>query len=1389
MSLVESNAAFVQRCGEMDTTGNLSTLSRTVYGAGATLGQTGMLRRLHFEATTLMIAAVKQRVDNEAADKGDSVKRIPIAEKRYRQEQQAGRLAGVNISGELEPSHQLLDLTNNILESGAITWIAPSRCTKRSDEVQQAIKDRPSAVQVENQQLRVAQLPDEFKADCGSEIKLQWCWQRRGLAMDQCRLVSWAVHEAWVQQLFQTLSQQPPPGFQHVSMQQLIRADRELWTLLAQECKGSLKPNATGDIPLDAKIKTLSRDPRVSMFILPLPASARQADTKEAAPKKTAAPSNPQQAAAKGAANKRRRTSRADKSCPEELKKYQLRCEHGPVCWAYNLKTGGKRSVSQMVTSETEEPPKKVGRGSGRDVQHTGQTSPKISPKTSQPSNVGVADECNAAQRKKFTGKLLNDMIFVEICAGSAKLTKAAREAGFNGLAVDHTDKRSCGIDICIFELEDQQQVDDLCNFLEEQADNIAAVWIAPSCGTASKARERKVPMLRRLGITEPIPLRSKECPDQIDGLDGTNKLKVEKANLLYDAVEQILRTTCRAHIFTGSRDKLTSVWVNEDWLDTLEARCDKSHPHKSWKVTLDGNAIHFPTSDEAAYPQVLCQRIIACVLQKALHFGALVSTSLEQQLEQPDADAAGRIALGALPRGAKVRPLVAEYGNYKAVVAPTQQTQQVEQFISTWPKGSKITSRQLWKRGALRVENQNCYFLAGADQVGPDEMVELCWVGIPSDPDEFVARALFAGHPRSLDVHVDDAMRDVVKLNLIDPPYILAKKRVQFIKKWTARASETKVQEEKLRESMPEHAKQVLGNKRLVLFGEMLKDLNYPDTKLVEDISTGFRLSGYMTKSNVFRARSKRPAMSLSTLVKLSKSFNLKNVTSLSNRQEAELEQETWKETEAELSKGWIFLDDTGSLEGKFLGKRFGLRQGQKIRVIDDCTCCGLNLTVGLHEKFRLHSVDFLAALFGFALKLCPPDLRPVIRGRTYDLKSAYKQFPIHADDRASLRMGVNIPNCDKFATIGFNSLPFGAVGSVAGFLRISQAIWYIGYFGLGLLWSAFYDDYTLLSRAELESSSSWSCETLLDLLGMQYAKEGHKCVPFCDKFKTLGLEVDTKPFQEGKVLVGHTESRRSELGEHISTILESGVLSPKEAERLRGRMIFFEGYSFGRVANAAVKSLGRFCQGPSTSRPLDDDLRKSLQFLRDRVAMSRPLQIERALHTTWLVFTDGACDQEKQSGSVGGVIYSPSGECLHFFGEEVPTHIMRDLFERSNNPIHELEVLPVLIAADLWGQMYSHAQVVYYIDNESSRMAHIRGTGETLRANLMIDMFVRLEADLQHKVWFGRVPSFSNPSDSPSRLEFEHIMSLGATRTSIDWEKVCSHLGLRNGAELGRC
>ena len=52
--------------------------------------------------------------------------------------------------------------------------------------------------------------------------------------------------------------------------------------------------------------------------------------------------------------------------------------------------------------------------------------------------------------------------------------------------------------------------------------------------------------------------------------------------------------------------------------------------------------------------------------------------------------------------------------------------------------------------------------------------------------------------------------------------------------------------------------------------------------------------------------------------------------------------------------------------------------------------------------------------------------------------------------------------------------------------------------------------------------------------------------------------------------------KSAREELRAALTEVLETKKLEPKQAERLRGRMQWFEGYAFGRVAQHSLRTLG---------------------------------------------------------------------------------------------------------------------------------------------------------------------------------------------------------------------
>ena len=82
----------------------------------------------------------------------------------------------------------------------------------------------------------MAQTTSEVQGDTGSELKLQWCWQRRGVAFDRCGLMSWTVHEKWVKTMLNNWGRET--RFRNIKTEQLIRADRELFTILSQEHPG-----------------------------------------------------------------------------------------------------------------------------------------------------------------------------------------------------------------------------------------------------------------------------------------------------------------------------------------------------------------------------------------------------------------------------------------------------------------------------------------------------------------------------------------------------------------------------------------------------------------------------------------------------------------------------------------------------------------------------------------------------------------------------------------------------------------------------------------------------------------------------------------------------------------------------------------------------------------------------------------------------------------------------------------------------------------------------------------------------------------------------------------------------------------------------------------------
>ena len=324
-------------------------LTNKVYATSTpSLGDLSSVRQMHFEATTLVVQTYKELVTQESSE--STLRKLPLPEKRARRETQVKRLAGLSIEGELDPAFQL-NARNHQMETSIIYWLAPSKCPKRESEVIAGFKEKPSTLQVEQNIVKLQHAPQNIECDATDSLKCQWAWQRRGLAYDQCGMISHSVHQKWVQKLLDSLSTMPPPGYAQITLAQCIRADKEMFLLMSQENLASFKPGPGGVLPLDTLMSRLMYDVRVSQFLLPLPKGQVHGipvpgnEAKGNGLKRGGRASTP---SAKAKAKAKARGG--PKNTPASLANFETRTKFGNLCWGFNLEDG--------CSNQTEKDPK-----------------------------------------------------------------------------------------------------------------------------------------------------------------------------------------------------------------------------------------------------------------------------------------------------------------------------------------------------------------------------------------------------------------------------------------------------------------------------------------------------------------------------------------------------------------------------------------------------------------------------------------------------------------------------------------------------------------------------------------------------------------------------------------------------------------------------------------------------------------------------------------------------------------------------------------------------------------------------------------------------------------------------------------------------------------------
>ena len=311
VSFTESQAAFSKRALEVGLTqtevdhlvaAHVDTLSKLAFilvppgkvpedsavqgllprtsNAGAVAG----LKRLLFEAHTLIVSELKQRVE-----KSDDSAPVALngAERETRLQAQRARLGGISFQGEEEVAHDAYNLVYAMIQKDDLVWLSPEKFGTRRAEL--SAKKQGRELTIDGSGIAIKEKPTTVVCSLTTDLDVVMALRRRALAFDLIGVATFNTINKYHQALAQRLQEPPPPSYSKVSLQQLIRADRAAF-LRASELVTTLKRGAGGKLPLDTVLDTILLDPSVAYHLLPLPLSSSSSAEAAKEAKRSSAP-------------------------------------------------------------------------------------------------------------------------------------------------------------------------------------------------------------------------------------------------------------------------------------------------------------------------------------------------------------------------------------------------------------------------------------------------------------------------------------------------------------------------------------------------------------------------------------------------------------------------------------------------------------------------------------------------------------------------------------------------------------------------------------------------------------------------------------------------------------------------------------------------------------------------------------------------------------------------------------------------------------------------------------------------------------------------------------------------------------------------------------------
>ena len=476
--------------------------------------------------------------------------------------------------------------------------------------------------------------------------------------------------------------------------------------------------------------------------------------------------------------------------------------------------------------------------------------------------------------------------------------------------------------------------------------------------------------------------------------------------------------------------------------------------------------------------------------------------------------------------------------------------------------------------------------------------------LGIPWSQDEFVKEAVAKGHPYASRNLLSEELAGAVDANLQMDPMVLSNMRRDISKDWLHQLALLKEEEAKLKQKLDPEVAETLCSKRLLLWKHMLEQAGFQDVALPEDVSRGFSITGEILPSGVFPKSFVPATATVDELRELAGPTAALAYMNTKSSGDQLTDQKLWDKTLEERAKGWIQGPLEGGLSalqpGQTLTRRFAVAQGldddgtPKVRPIDDFSASHVNSTVTANERVTLHTLDVISATLAYFISVSSEDVG--LMGKSYDLKSAYKQLPLCKTMEDFAHIVVWDLTEKKPQIFRTTRLPFGAVASVLHFLRCSKSLWYI-ICSLGkVICTAYFDDFVVFSPELTRVSASNFVELVFLCIGWTFDMSGKKASEFASQVSALEAIIDLQEVPRGIIKLRNTEKRINDLSSIIANITAVGKLGHLEAQQLRGKLTFADNQVHGRMGPLLMKALSEHIHSTNFTADASDTLLTAL-------------------------------------------------------------------------------------------------------------------------------------------------------------------------------------------------